>query len=164
MKKQTNIRLLIKPFYAAPLKDDGISAVNQLRDKIGVDFGNTKHLVTGSISAVALTYYNGTALQLSPDRDNIYLFVGSGLTIEPAWRITDILHELNRKNTTLNITANEIVEMIQSGCLTVKFNVRRTDHGTRWQIDKVLLKQQLRLLRRPAKHKRHRTQTQMAIL
>ena len=153
---QTNTRLKLKTFYTAPLKDnDGLSVVNQLRDTIGVSVGNSKHLITGTVSAIALTYYNRVSLQLQVCDGNIFMAVGNGSTIEPKWRITDILHELNRINRTANITAAEIIEMIQTGLLTVKFNVRKVDHGTRWQIDRVLLKQRLGLIQRPAKHKRY---------
>jgi len=154
--KQAITRLRLNAFYAAPLKDvDGISVINQLRDSIGISVGDYKTLITDYISAGTITHFNGASLQLLPQNDIVYLIVNGGTHIEPTWRISDILHELNKKNTEASMTATQLVELIQLKVLTVKFNVRKTDHGTRWQIDKAHLKHLTKLIDRPSKHKRY---------
>lgn len=129
----------IKPFYLTPNRIEGVSAVNLLTRKIGIEIGGVKTLNTGLICINTISNYNNFELSLFLKDDFINLKVcfenveHTGIK----WGIDNIVVSMKRKNRDTRINKEFVKDLFMRGKLSVKFNVSLIkDHGTLWKISK----------------------------
>ena len=138
--KLVETSLKIKSFYLTPNRVEGVSAVNILKEKIGIEIGGIKTLQTGSISVNTITNYNNFKLNLLllDDIINLKVCFENGEHTGIKWSIDKIVLAMksnNDENTIINKAY--VKELLLISKLSVKFNASVIkDHGTLWKISK----------------------------
>jgi hypothetical protein len=131
-------QVVFKNFCLKPEYIDKSSAINLLKSKIGIEKGDIKTLVTKPITTKN-TYYNNYLLKIDVLKDVVYLSINN----EPSdiyWKIDDIVKKCNNVNKS-NISSSDISSYIEQGLLTVRFNVLKKDHGTKWTFNNKKIKE-----------------------
>jgi hypothetical protein len=124
----------LKPFFQTPDKVKSNSMVKLLKENFGVEVGGVKTFKTNNISTIDQTEYNGLRfnLQLIENKVVLNVLINQELRSVSYWSLDTLLKSINRKNSQ-KVNKSELIELLVSGELRVRFNVSRTkDHGTKW--------------------------------
>lgn len=143
VEKSTNLitsRLKLSPFYSCPNQLYDLSMIKLLSSRFGILKNGKNTFKTGSINTKNITSFNNYFMRLKLQNKKVILevFINNKFIPFCDWDIITLTKRLKSKNNNNRlITQKSVIELIETGKLSVSFNVSDIkDHGTKWTISK----------------------------